>query len=295
MKFSSYHPVINLIYFTAALAGIVLFRHPVFLAISFLAAFAWSVKLRGKRGLVFDLCLIPLVLLYAGIYASYNHFGVTDLAANFIGNEITLESIVYGLVLGTTAAAFLMMFSCFLALFSVDKIVYLFGKISPRLSLMLSVALRMFGRVRVRSSQIETARRGLGKGVRQGSLWQRMKNGVRELSILITWTLESFLESGLSMKSRGCGMRGRTAYSIYRFDNRDRSLVVVLFACLIGLAAALMLDQTRIYYDPEIIWNRVTIWSYVFYGIYAVFLLLPMGLECFSEWRFQRERKNHQF
>ena len=128
MKFSSYHPVINLIYFTAALAGIVLFRHPVFLAISFLAAFAWSVKLRGKRGLVFDLCLIPLVLLYAGVYASYNHFGVTDLAANFIGNEITLESIVYGLVLGTTAAAFLMMFSCFLALFSVDKIVYLFGK-----------------------------------------------------------------------------------------------------------------------------------------------------------------------
>ncbi len=118
---------------------------------------------------------MPLILLYAGVYASYNHFGVTDLATDFIGNEITLESIVYGLVLGTTAAAFLMMFSCFLAVFSVDKIVYLFGKISPRLSLMLSVALRMFGRVRVRASQIETARRGLGKGVHQGSIWQRMK------------------------------------------------------------------------------------------------------------------------
>ena len=182
MKFSSYHPVINLIYFAAALTGIILFRHPVFLAISFAASFAWSVKLRGKRGLIFDLCLVPLILLYAGVYASYNHFGVTDLATDFIGNEITLESIVYGLVLGTTAAAFLMMFSCFLAVFSVDKIVYLFGKISPRLSLMLSVALRMFGRVRVRASQIETARRGLGKGVHQGSLWRRMKNGVRELS-----------------------------------------------------------------------------------------------------------------
>ena len=92
----------------------------------------------------------------------------------------------------------------------------------------------MFGRVRVRASQIETARRGLGKGVHQGSLWQRMKNGVRELSILITWMLESFIESGFSMKSRGCGLRGRTAYSIYRFDNRDRSLVVVLVACLGG-------------------------------------------------------------
>ena len=295
MKFSSYHPLINLIYFAAALAGIIVFRHPAFLAISFVAAFAWSVKLRGRRGLIFDLCLIPLILLYAGIYASYNHFGVTDLAANFIGNEITLESIVYGLVLGTTAASTVMMLSCFLAVFSVDKIVYLFGKISPRLSLMLSVALRMFGRVRARASQIETARLGIGRGVRQGSLWRRMKNGVRELSILITWTLESFIESGFSMKSCGCGMRGRTAFSIYRFDNRDRSLVVALFACLIGLAAALMLDQTRIYYDPEIIWNRVTGWSYVFYGVYAVFLLLPMGLEYFSEWRFQRERRKSRF
>ena len=292
MKFSSYHPLINLIYFAAALAGIIMFRHPVFLAVSFAASFAWSVKLRGKRGLIFNLCLIPLALIYTCIYASYNHFGVTNLKANFIGNEITLESIVYGLVLSVTVASALMMFSCFLKVFSADKIVYLFGKISPWLSLMLSVALRMFGRVRVRASQIETAQRGIGRGVHQGNPFRRMRNGIREVSILITWTLESFVESGFSMKSRGCGMRGRTAYSIYRFDNRDRSLVVVLGACLVGLAAALLLDQTRIYYDPEIIWNRVTTWSYVFYGVYAVFLLLPMGLECFGAWRFRRERRN---
>lgn len=291
MKFSSYHPVINLIFFVAALAAIVLFRHPVFLAISFAASFIWSAKLRGRRGLLFNVCLVPLILLYAGIYASYNHFGITNLAVNLIGNEITLESIVYGLVLGTTAASFLMMLSCFLAVFSVDKIVYLFGKLSPWLSLMLSVALRMFGRLRVQAAKIETAQRGIGRGIRQGSLWMRLRSGIRELSILITWMLESFVESGFSMKSRGCGLKGRTAFSIYRFDNRDRSLVIVLSACLIGLAAALMLDQTRIYYDPEIIWNRVTVWSYVFYGIYALFLFLPMGLECFSQWRFTRARR----
>ena len=291
MKFSSYHPVINLIFFVAALAAIALFRHPVFLTISFAASFAWSAKLRGRRGIFFNVCLVPLILLYAGIYASYKHFGITNLAVNLIGNEITLESIVYGLVLGTTAASFLMMLSCFLAVFSVDKIVYLFGKLSPRLSLMLSVALRMFGRLRVQAARIETAQRGIGRGIRQGSLWMRLRSGIRELSILITWMLESFVESGFSMKSRGCGLKGRTAFSIYRFDNRDRSLVIVLSACLIGLGAALMLDQTRIYYDPEIIWNRVTVWSYVFYGIYALFLFLPMGLECFSQWRFTRARR----
>ena len=116
----------------------------------------------------------------------------------------------------------------------------------------------------------------MGKGVHQGSIWQRMKNRVRELSILITWMLESFIESGFSMKSRGCGLRGRTAYSIYRFDNRDRSLVVVLVACLGGLAAALMLDQTRVYYDPEIIWNRVT--------FCAMCSTASMERSCFCPW-----------
>lgn len=295
MKFSSYHPMINLIYFIAAMSGIIVFRHPVFLVISFIAAFVWSVKLRGKRGLIFDLCLIPLILLYAGIYASYNHFGVTDLAANFIGNEITLEAIIYGLVLGTTAGSAVMMFSCFLAVFSADKIVYIFGKISPRLSLMLSATLRMFGRMRVRASQIETAQRGIGRGIWQGSIWRRLRNFIREASILITWMMESFVESGFSMKSRGCTLRGRSAFSIYRFDNRDRSLVIALFACIAGLAAAFMLDQSRIYYDPQIIWNRVTAWSYMFYGIYAIFLMLPMGLQCISERRFQKQCRKHSF
>ena len=40
-------------------------------------------KLRGKRALVLDLALIPLIAVYAFIYSSYNHFGVTNLGAEF--------------------------------------------------------------------------------------------------------------------------------------------------------------------------------------------------------------------
>ena len=103
MRFDSYHPVINLIYFVSAIAFTIWFHHPVFLVISYVSAFLYSVKLNGKKALIFNLCLIPLAVLFALYYASYHHFGITNLRKNFIGNEITLESLVYGLMLGVTA------------------------------------------------------------------------------------------------------------------------------------------------------------------------------------------------
>ena len=82
---------------------------------------------------------------------------------------------------------------------------------------------------------------------------------------------------------------GRTAFSIYRFDNRDRSFVIAVFACLVLQGMAVLLDQTDIYYNPRIILNRVTPLSCLFYLSYAVFLLLPMGLQIAGEWKFRRQ------
>ena len=60
-----------------------------------------------------------------------------------------------------------------------------------------------------------------------------------------------------------------------------------MFACLMVCAAAVLFDQTMITYRPEIIMNRITPISYVFYGVYALFLLLPMILQVIGEKRFE--------
>ena len=242
------------------------------------------------KAVIFNLCLIPLIFLYAAWYSYYNHFGVTNLRQNFIGNQITLESVVYGIVRGTTVAAVIMFFSCVFAVVSSDKVVYLFGRISPRLSLFLSILLRCVPRVKERARKIEISREGIGKGVRQGNILERFLHGLSLISIVITWTLEDFVESTVSMKSRGYSLRGRTAFSIYRFDNRDRSFVVMIFLCLTFVASAILLDQTEIYYNPEIIMNPVTPMSFVFYVAYAVLLLLPMGLQIAGEIRYKRKK-----
>lgn len=51
MRFSDYHPGIHLCFFTAVLAGTILFRHPVYLALSFLAALLWWVEQKEQKDL----------------------------------------------------------------------------------------------------------------------------------------------------------------------------------------------------------------------------------------------------
>lgn len=101
MGFESCHPAVNFLFFAAVIYGSVAFQHPVFLAISCLCAFAFSMKRNGKRAVIFNLCLLPLVACFALYYSSYHHFGVTVLKQNFIGNNLTVESFVYGMVTGT--------------------------------------------------------------------------------------------------------------------------------------------------------------------------------------------------
>ena len=291
MNFEAYHPAINLIYFVSVIAAAILFRHPAYLAIAYVCSFAYSVKLGKKRALVFNLCLIPLMAVWVLWYASYHHFGVTVLAHNFIGNEITLESAVYGGVIGIVAASTIMWMSCVHRVFSTDKIVYLFGRISPRLSLMLAILLRAVPRIKAQGKKIALAQKCIGRGANQGNVFRRFLNALRIASMLITWTAEAFVATADSMRCRGYTLKHRTAFSIYRFDNRDRSFVIAIFVCLTFLLTGDLFDQTNIVYNPRIIMNRVTSLSYVFYAGYAALCLMPMTLEIVGEIRFRRLRK----
>ncbi len=207
MGFERCHPAVNLIYFAAAVACMITFQHPVFLAISFLSAFAYSIKRNGWKAVVFNLCLIPLIAAFALYYSSYTHFGMTVLKQNMIGNNMTLESLVYGVVLGVIGAGVCIWFSCVFSVFTTDKVVYLFGKMSPRLSLFLAISLRMIPRIKKEAKRIHTARQGIGRGINQGTIWQRICNGLRILSMLITWTIDSLTIASESMRSRGSALR----------------------------------------------------------------------------------------
>ena len=290
MGFERCHPAVNLIYFAAVITCTVSFQHPVFLTISFLCACGYSIRRNRGKAALFDLLLIPCAVAFALYYSSYHHFGITVLQQNFVGNNMTLESLVYGLVLGICVAGVCIWMSCVYSVFSADKMVCLFGRVSPRLSLFLAILLRMVPRIKKEAQKINMAQQGIGRGTCQGNLWQRIKNGIRILSMLITWTIESLMTSSAAMHSRGSSLRGRTAFSIYRFDNRDRAYVIGMFFCITLTLMAVLLKFTDMTYDPRIIWKPVTPAMFLFCFGYAVLCLMPLGLELWTDHQFRKAR-----
>lgn len=291
MGFEACHPAVNFIFFAATIYGAVSFKHPVFLAIAYVCAFAYSVKRRGKRAVIFNLCLLPLILAFALYYSSYHHFGVTVWKKNFIGNNMTLESFVYGLVIGLRFATLCMWLEAMFRLVSSDKVVYLFGKVSPLLSLFLTILLRLFPRIGQEAGRINLAQKGIGRGSNQGNIFQRLVNCLRIFSMLITWMISALALESDSMRSRGSLLRGRTAFSIYRFDNRDRAFVIALFSCITLTAMGVILGASKMWYNPRIIWRPLNGIGIVTAIGYLALCFMPMVLELWTEYRFHAARK----
>ncbi len=290
MGFEACHPAVNFLFFAAVLYGSATFTHPVFLAVAYGCAFAYSVKRNGTKSVVFNLCLFPAILAFAYYYASYHHFGVTVLKQNFIGNNMTLESFVYGGMTGLRAAIVCMWLSCLFSVVTSDKVVYLFGKVSPLLSLGLTILLRLIPRIKREARKINLAQKGIGRGASQGNLWQRFLNCLRIFSMLITWMIQALALEADSMRSRGSLLRGRTAFSIYRFDNRDRAFVIALFTCMTLTAMGMILGATRMIYAPRILWKVPDAMENLTALGYTALCLLPLGMEIWTEYRFRKAR-----
>ena len=145
--FSRYHPAVNFLFFALVLVFSMVLMHPVCLFISLLGAVLYVIQLNGRKGLRFSLKIaLPVMLLAALVNPAFNHAGMTILTYLPTGNPLTLESILYGLAAGCMLCAVLLWFVCYNRVLTSDKFVYLFGRVIPALSLVLSMTLRFVPR-----------------------------------------------------------------------------------------------------------------------------------------------------
>ena len=289
MNFASYHPALNLLFFVAVVAFTACWTRPGLVAVSFLCALAFSVRLRGPRAVAFGCALALCALAFAALFAMNVHFGVTNLARTPIGNSITVESLTCGVIVGLKVAAILEWLSCVLCVFTVDKVVFLLGRVFPKAAMMLAVVLRAVPVAGDRARKIAVAQSGIGKGPGQGGILRRVANALRRASILISWSIERFVEMSDSMRSRGSALRGRTAYSLYRFDNRDRALAVVLVALVTVCAASTALGQTQMLFSPVIVLPKASSVGVAVFAAFLVLCLLPLALQTAGEASYARK------
>lgn len=282
--FSDCHPLINLIYFILVFAFAMVFDNPVCLGISLFASVVFAVNINGRKAVKLMLCgMLPVFIFTAVLNPAFSHAGTTILIYLPDGNPLTLESVYYGLGAGVRLAAVLCWCSCFNNIMNSDKFVYLFGRVVPGLSLILSMTLRLVPRLKVQLRVISNAQRSIGRDVSCGSLWRRIKNGAAILSILVTWALENAIDTSDSMRSRAYGLPGRTAFSIYRFEKRDIWLLLWMAVCGIYITAGAVSGGVYWQYYPYIK-GSVTGWLPLsIFSVYAALCLTPAVLNICEE------------
>ena len=283
-EFKTYHPLVNFLYFIIVIGFSCLFMHPICLCISFFCAFLYSVIL--KANLSFKYILLMFVGM-AILNPLFNHEGVTILAYFPNGNPLTLESMVYGVCASIMMLCVILWFSCYSEIMTSDKFIYIFGRVIPSLSLVLSMTLRFVPRFKEQMKRVADAQTAIGKGIRNGSVINRAKNGLSIISVMITWSFENAIDTADSMKSRGYGSAHRTSFSVFTFDKRDLKLLGLIVFLLVYIIIGKIFGAMDIVYFPSIKTGNFSIYSTSVFIAYLMLCIIPVTVEIWEEQRWK--------
>ena len=279
-SFSRFHPMVNFIYFAFVIGFSMTLTHPVCQLISLIGGAVYAVNLCGSKGVLF--CLkysLPMIMLTAVINPAFNHAGVTILTYLPTGNPLTLESIIYGISSGCMLGTLLVWFLCFNTVITSDKFMYLFGRIIPSLSLLLSMILRFIPKFREQLKIVSNAQKSIGRDAENGSIFDRLKIAVKIFSITVTWSLENAIETADSMKSRGYGLKGRTAFSLYSWEERDKIAAIWLLFCGFTIVCGQFAGIFEWHYIPKLSGAEITPLSFFVQAVYLLLCLTPVIID----------------
>lgn len=292
-EFKKYHPIVNFAYFVLVLGFSMSFTHPICRIISPASGFLYSVVLRGgKKTLKTAAYLLPMSAFTAVLNPVFNHEGATVLCYFPWGNPLTLESVSYGISAAAVLVGAVYWFSCYGEIMTGDKLIYLFGRIFPTMSLVVSMIFWLVPKFGAQLKHVIRAQRCMGRDLSAGGIIKRAKCGMTILSVMVTWALESAVETADSMKARGYGLPGRTAFSVFTFDKRDaKSLLFIIITGTYTLAGGLC-GGVYFRYFPTMRGDGPSVYKISVFASYLALCIYPVIIEIREErkWKALRSK-----
>ena len=284
--FEDYNPIAVFIYF-ACTAGIAMFcLNPVILVLSFLGAFSFYIVRNGRRYIKTHFMMSGMFVIMSLINPIFTHNGVTVLFV--VGDSpITLEALLYGMAAALMIVSVIYWFRLFSQIMTSDRLLYIFGSISPKFALLISMALRyvpLFGRQAKKVNQVQKAL-GLYK---EDNVIDNAKGGMRIFSVMTTWALENGIITADSMVARGYGIGKRTNFSNYKIRKSDVVMIVFSIFLFSIIVAVIINGALEFKFYPEmsdICMGPDAMAGYFAYGILA-FLPVFIEMEEKIKWKY---------
>lgn len=274
--FSEHNPIAIFIHFMLVITIAMFIQNPIILLLALFGSILYyavtfrkiSAKMLTFWGLLF--------LLISLINPIFSHKGETVLL--FInGKAITLEALFYGINNGIMILSVMIWFLVFSEIMTSDKVMYIFGKFSPRLALLVSMSLRYIPLYRQRAGIINNAQKTMGL-YKESNIVDNVKGGIRVTSSLITWSLETSVDTADSFAARGGELKHRSSFSLFKFRKNDTVLIIisiVLFSAVISAQSMGILSVD--YYASGNFFSKLSfeIIAIVAYSAYFILSVIP--------------------
>ncbi|HZJ78102.1 MAG TPA: energy-coupling factor transporter transmembrane component T [Clostridia bacterium] len=282
-----YHPLTMLIYFSAELLIVMFSANPILTATALVAGMAFYSDLKGAKVFLKEFIIIlPIFILIAVTNPIFSRDGST-LVFSVLGLSVYYESILYGAQIAGMLIAVIFWFRCLSELLTTDKSLFLFGRFFSKLSLMLTLSLRYIKLFAEQSKRIRNAQKTMGMFSSQ-SYVDKAKSTMRILSSLITWALESSIDTSNSMKARGYGLKGRKSYDTYRFSKKD--YIAISFSVLFAFLTVFGIGRGALAFDfyPSISYKAFSPLSIAAYASFIVLSFMPLFCKAKEsiKWKF---------
>ncbi len=231
--FANYHPLVLFAYFLAVLVVAMFVTNPVLQGLALLGGLLFCAMLLKGREFGKSVGFFAVMfLLVAVTNPLFSHNGVTVLFTVF-QISVTAESLAYGVSMAATLVAVMLWCQCYSRVMTSDKFLYLFGRLVPKLSLVLSMALRFIPQFTRQMRKVSRAQKAMGLYSGEGYM-DRIKGAMGVFLSMMSWSLEGTMETSSSMRARGYGSKERTHFSVFRFQTRDGVMLAVI-AGLLGI------------------------------------------------------------
>ncbi|MBQ3161175.1 MAG: energy-coupling factor transporter transmembrane protein EcfT [Oscillospiraceae bacterium] len=286
--FADSNPIAATIYFLTV-SGIAMFAaNPVISAISLIGAVVLFVMNNGRKSVSTHLFSAALFAVMALLNPLVSHNGATVLFV-MNNNPVTLEALIYGICSALTVVAVLYWFHSFSQIMTSDKLLYLFGALSPKLALTLSMALRYVPLFGTQIKKTHASQKALGL-YKDDNIVDSFKGGMRIFSVMITWALENGIITADSMTARGYGMGKRSRFSLFRFKAED--IFLICAAVVFSVLSIYGIIGAEFEFYPYISVPAVTARLAVGYASYGVMILLPViiGVKEELKWKYLKSK-----
>ena len=283
--FKDIHPLTALLFLVAVIYCSMVFMHPVLVCINILCSSLTCLFLCRKEFFALFRYLIYVSILIIIFNPIVNTTGRT-LLFTILGRKITLEAVVYGLILRGIMVSGINWFTVLGKIITTDKFDYLFSRRFPSLCTIFTMTIGMIPLFQNKLYEITWVRKSL-KGDDS-----KLKGAIEDLNAAVNFAFEKAVNLSKTMKNRGFGSTKLTRYRRYGFSATDFAVYAILTISIYCIHHAIYDRSINVRIILKMQIAPFNPGDFVYLIIYILFLLTPLFMHFIEEirWNYLRSK-----